>query len=106
MQYTVVHSKDPYLLARLATDLQMDGKEYNPTGWNSDPFGDFMYGFPMTDRYRRDGSENEQDYMILNSKHAPENSFAFYNNNGEDYATRYELTSSNYIKVLTQILEP
>ena len=25
MQYTVVHSKDPYLLARLATDLQMEG---------------------------------------------------------------------------------
>ena len=24
MQYTVVHSKDPYLLARLATDLQMN----------------------------------------------------------------------------------
>jgi hypothetical protein len=35
MQYTVVHSKDPYLLARLATDLQMEGFNFQSHDCNS-----------------------------------------------------------------------
>ena len=38
MQYTVVHSKDPYLLARLATDLQMSGVKVDDWHEYGDPF--------------------------------------------------------------------
>jgi hypothetical protein len=38
MQYTVVHSTDPYLLARLATDLQMEGINKKFTPAFEDPF--------------------------------------------------------------------
>jgi hypothetical protein len=87
MQYTVVHSKDPYLLARLATDLQMSG--FEPSEWIN---------------YSDKNVFNNFDYI----KTYVDNLFDFFN---DSYGTvvrnvDHELTSSNYIKVLTQILEP
>jgi len=90
MQYTVVHSKDPYLLARLATDLQMEGAESDEE-WNKNynPFSDPEYYYP-----------NEWLYIYQYS------GFAFHNHCETCNHISHELTSRNYIKVLTQILEP
>jgi hypothetical protein len=86
MKYTVVHSKDPYLLARLATDLQMSGVEDKDdcvideeTNYIAHYSKSFFTGRPA--------------YQF---HHAP-----FRNNE-----LAIELTSRNYINVLTQILEP
>ena len=91
MQYTVVHSKDPYLLARLATDLQMSGlikRFINTNYWH--PF------------------ENRHNFCWIND--GTINSFNFGEHEGciidGNKPIRHELTSRNYIKVLTQILEP
>ena len=85
MQYTVVHSTDPYLLARLATDLQMEGVE-DDKDWNN-------YYHPFC-------AYNE--WMAI----YPTVPFNFHRHDCFGDPIRYELTSSNYIKVLTQILEP
>ena len=87
MQYTVVHSKDPYLLARLATDLQMEGIETTNNYWCQvyNPFSHDEIWMPI------------YPYKVFEfHPHACK-----YKDE-----VRYELTSSNYIKVLTQILEP
>lgn len=82
MQYTVVQSKDPYLLA---TDLQMSGVKYRNNSF--DAFHEVI------------------DHIHIDA----DNTFSFQahgwcpNTLPED---RHELTSRNYIKVLTQILEP
>ena len=91
MQYTVVHSKDPYLLARLATDLELHGLK-NERSWNEEyhPFEtDIVFKI---------------DYLLIGSK----SGFQFHTHDCEcEYPTyRHELTSRNYIKVLTQILQP
>ena len=83
MQYTVVHSTDPYLLARLATDLQIEGVE-NDEHWN-DSFHPFHTNINWLAIY-------------------PTTPFNFHNQQCFGNPTRHELTSSNYIKVLTQIL--
>lgn len=91
MQYTVVHSNDPYLLARLATDLQMEGVTLEQDFYIQHPFHE-SETFP-------------QSYLHT----CIDNTCAFQNHGwcpitkDED---RHELTSRNYIKVLTQILEP
>lgn len=85
MQYTVVHSKDPYLLARLATDLQMSGykiSQYNEHDWHP-----FTTGFYWAEIWQGDDIN-------------------FHNQPCFGSPTRHELTPRNYIKVLTQILEP
>ena len=87
MQYTVVHSKDPYLLARLATELLMEGRT-----WRSD--GEDIYDMFDT--------ENEFEWLDCNMT----NSFNIQCHPCGNNPTRHELTSRNYIKVLTQILEP
>lgn len=42
--YYVIHSKDPYLLARMSTDLQLEGIP-SDEGWNNTchPFNGFMW---------------------------------------------------------------
>ena len=90
MQYTVVHSKDPYLLARLATDLQMSGVKSDES-WNNtyNPFTDVL---SIPNSYAAIG-EDEDKYI------------RFYTHRCGGSPIRHELTSRNYIKVLTQILE-
>jgi len=88
MKYTVVHSKDPYMLARLATDLQMSGAKIEDNDFH--PFTEFQC---------------PTDYIHT----CIDQTFTFQNHDwcpltkSDD---RHELTSRNYIKVLTQILEP
>lgn len=83
MKYTVVHSTDPYLLARLATDIELI------TGLQTDDIDELN---PFI------GDE----YWVCDSVATP----YFLNHEGVFNPTRHELTSRNYIKVLTQILEP
>ena len=82
MQYTVVHSKDPYLLARLATDLQMEGKKF------------YEVKPGLQDAFSR-------KFLVTYT----DNFFSFYD---VPLGSRLSkpLTSRNYIKVLIQILEP
>jgi len=89
MQYTVVHSKDPYLLARPATDLQMEGGK-NDNEWSLHPF---------IPKFKLEHLRLSENGVIAFHSHPCFLSRSF----GAKY---HELTSSNYIKVLTQILEP
>lgn len=86
MQYTVVHSKDPYLLARLATDLQMSGVKVDDWHEYGDPFSQDCFWKYI----KKEGKTIE---------------FHTHHCIGYD-CYRPVLTSRNYIKVLTQILEP
>jgi hypothetical protein len=85
MQYTVVHSKDPYLLARLATDLQMEGIKHK-----------FYHKFahPFFDKCLVSWLQLMPHSMVFN----------FHPHDCFGDPIRHELTSRNYIKVLTQIL--
>ena len=88
MQYTVVHSKDPYLLARLATDLQMEGYGFRDL-FNDCPFNEFT------------------EWMMINRPDWRGKTFDLFMIPGYSFnPIRHELTTRNYIKVLTQILEP
>lgn len=80
MQYTVVHSTDPYLLARLATDLQMHLNRMKPAF--KDPFLPYREWLSI--------------YKDME--------FGFYNHDCVGDPIRHELTSSNYLSVLTKIL--
>ena len=82
MKYSVIHSKDPYLLARMATDLQMSFSRFKPV--HDTPFDtadkewlciydDYTFGFYIHDCY-------------------------------SDPIVRYELTESNYLQVLEAVL--
>lgn len=90
MQYTVVHSKDPYLLARLATELQMSGYEEAILNFDNTPFCDGFFWFDIN-------PDGEQKMV-----------FEFHNVEPYEHKNPIclSLTSRNYIKVLTQILEP
>ena len=95
MQYTVVHSTDPYLLARLATDLQMEGIETTKGYWNNEynPFSHLVEG----------SGQFPNSWCLIYPTF-----FEFHNHdgNGPEREALHELTSRNYIKVLTKILEP
>jgi len=89
MTYTVVYSKDPYLLARLATDLQMSGVK-SDIGWdiNFNPFSESLK--PCRYVAIGDGGVSK---------------FSFHNHECFEPTIRHELTSRNYLSVLTKILE-
>lgn len=81
LEYTVVHSEDKWLLARLTTDLQMCGLEC----YEYIDYDPFMEKFNWVSIYR-------------------DNVFSFYNHSCLYNPIRYELTESNYTEVLTKIL--
>ena len=85
MKYTVVHSNDPWLLARLATDLQMELCKQVSFNTN-DPF-----------------ISGVEWFTIFN-----DGEFGFYIHEcaSSSAELRCELTEENYINVLTQILNP
>jgi len=79
-KYFVIHSSDPYLLARICTDLQMEG--YEPR--HRDPF--------------------DAKYMaIYNQGYGKIIQFLSHNGAGSN-PTRLTLTSRNYLTILKQIL--
>ena len=91
MQYTVVHSTDPYLLARLATDLQMskgfDCSDFiNQPQWNPFEIKEIKWEviYPTGQTF----------FLRIEPKDPPFNTKPI------------KLTSRNYIKILTKILEP
>jgi len=92
MQYTVVHSADPYLLARLATDLQMEGLK-SDMPWNVT-----MNCFV----------EKSNMWLAINHpENKRKNLLTFFNHPCICQPDmRLSLTEANYIKVLTQILQP
>mgnify|MGYP006330360797 FL=1 len=82
--YFVLHSTDPYLLARMCTDLQMQGWYY-PENWEwHNPFVDD----PPYEWLAVDGID-----------------MRFHNHSCLAPDTRFTLTSKNYLKVLETILE-
>lgn len=85
MQYTVVHSNDPYLLARLATDLQMEG--FIVSDWVEYADKQIFSGFNYLKIYPDLIDFFDESYSVAKEPNT-------------------KLTEANYIKVLTQILEP
>lgn len=86
MKYSVIHSNDPYLLARMATDLQMSGVPVD-LEWCEDcnPFDDESY-------YLHSGDPG---------------GICFYNHDAcslTEHQDRHELTESNYLDVLEAVL--
>lgn len=80
MKYSVIHSNDPYLLARMATDLQMSDEKFF-VGW-FDPFVD-----------DRQNMFIDLDYEI-----------GFYKVDDKNCPNIHELTESNYLQVLEAVL--
>ncbi len=80
--YTVLYSNDPFLLARMAVDLQMEGF-YNDDGWNDtyNPFTGALY----------------LDFAVNNQ-------FTFFEINFVPKST-LTLTESNYIETLGFLIE-
>lgn len=82
--YFVIHSECPYLLARLCTELQMEGyRRY--VGFDKDPF------------------EPEYEYL-----HFEEDDFTIRNHDLCPITppeNRLTLTEENYLSVLTHIIE-
>ena len=84
--YYVIYSTNPWLLARLATDLQMSGVE-NDENWN-EMFNPF--------------SDESCKWMAI----SPNIGIYFNNHKCEEPDTRFTLTERNYLKVLETITEP
>ncbi len=82
--YFVIHSTDPYLLARLAVDLILNkrGVFYNRAFLNENPF------------------QKGTKWLVLHGK-----SIYFLKHKGVFDPTRLTLHSRNYIQVLGKILE-
>ncbi len=96
MQYTVVHSADPYLLARLATDLQMGG--IKPTKFLTQNKWIHPWDTPSVE-WLECGYNGYKDFNLHNHP-----CLGSYDDNGN--INSISITESNYIKVLTQILQP
>lgn len=89
MKYSVIHSNDPYLLARMATDLQMEGVEDEQTFTFQNPFH---------------VSEHSPVSYLHTCK---DNTFSFQNHGWcpvTKSKDRHELTESNYLDVLEAVL--
>ena len=82
--YYVLYSDDPYLLARMATDLQMEGFQ-SEDEWNVS-FHPFVKNFK---------------WMPIYTVH---NIFNFIDHKGSEPDCRLWLTSRNYLRVLGEIL--
>jgi len=83
--YYVIFSADPYLLARMATDLQMEG--YLLHDW-FDRFNPFIAG----------------NKWLVVSQCGIQHYLYFLPHNGSSPDCRFWLTSSNYLRVLGEIL--
>lgn len=89
--YYVIHSKDPYLLARFCTELQMEGYVY-PEYWAEEghhPFftmADLIYSWLTVDPDDKEVRAHNHSCSITT------------------YTTRFTLTSRNYTEVLEAVL--
>ena len=81
----VLHSDCPFLLMRMFTDLQMDGRFDDDLGWNSITVRKYEIGFLK---------------IYANSK-----ILFFSKDAGIIYTTITPLTKSNYLSTLKMILE-
>ena len=79
---SVITSKDPYLLARFATDMMMDGVDFDCIGLH-DPF------------------ESKCEHLLTWSECRPQ---FFYTNNPDFDCARFILTQSNYLEILEKVL--
>ena len=88
MKYSVIHSDDPYLLARMATDLQMEGyaERWFAKDFESSPFDEGIKWIDV----------NPEGCM---------NHFEFHNVPQDEIdCNKHELTESNYLHVLESVL--
>lgn len=83
MQYFVIHSLDPYLLARFSMELQMEGWRFNIWFENDDPFKKYFNWLKIF----------------------PNKTFDFYNHSCYKIDTRFTLTESNYSQVLEEVVK-
>lgn len=90
MAYFVLHSTDPFLLARMATDLQLAGKK-NDWEWND---------------LRNPLENKDYAWMTIGNPEEPLGTFQFFSHPclRAPHTTRFTLTESNYLTVLTKIL--
>ena len=84
--YIILHSTDPYLLARMATDLQMEG--FFKRLHDSDYFTPFCNGF---------------EFMYIGDDPKQKN-FDYGSHDGVGNPERIDITKSNYIETLSLIL--
>ena len=85
----VLHSPDPYLLMRMFTDLQMDGRFDDDLGWNED-FNPFV-------------SNYHNKLKIYFCK--PNKPMLFLSSNYDYNVKPTPLTEQNYLQTLKMILE-
>jgi len=82
--YYVIYSPDPYLLARMATDLQCEGYGHHKAFEEFNPF--------------------EPDKLPTKWLAISGGCIYFINHNGGGLPTRFTLTEKNYLKVLGEII--
>lgn len=87
--YYVIYSPDPYLLARMATDLMCEG---------IDVLDDWMFD-PKEDHPFADNRLPPIKWLVISGKE-----FYFLNHKGLSRPTRFTLTEKNYLKVLGTII--
>ena len=92
MKYTVVHSKDPYLLARLATDLQMSGMK--------------PCQFVIDQKWLHPWDTTNVEWLWFGLDQIPKNTFSLANHPCGGNPIRLWITQNNYTEILTKILEP
>lgn len=85
-KYFVIHSTDPWLLARLSTDLMMGGYEWRHKSMKW--FKDICHPF-----------DEDFKWLEVNTRR-----FAFHNHECNGTPIRFTLTEKNYIDVLKEIL--
>lgn len=97
-KYFEVQSKDPYLLARLGTDMQMSG--YTIENREKETTRIFNDGI-LKDTYLHAYPNNETNgYCGLEFHYMPDSCVDYNNPN----TIKFDLTESNYLKVLKAIL--
>jgi hypothetical protein len=90
--YTVLHSpNDPYLLARMATDLQMEG--FRRSGEDYEEIHPFNKEFKWIAVYGKGHSEKGDVSFGIHSHSCGKN------------ATHFTLTSKNYLETLQFLIE-
>lgn len=85
--YYVIYSTDPYLLARMATNLQLEGHQIDDWEETFDPFYTELPPRKWLVYHLKDWSFHNHDASHLNP------------------STRFTLTEKNYIEVLGAIIK-
>jgi len=92
MRYTVIFSKNHWMLARLSTDMQLSGFK------NSSPCGEWQNPFEVSE-----GISNDVWVSINDPYEDGDLFFTFHNHPCKGDPLRLWVTEKNYTKVLAEI---